>query len=740
MECQQHPQDGTAVPQPAPDKWDPSKNHSKISSLFKRRQRRCMTYEEFRAQEPPQARLLRLRGLFDLLVDHDSASALAGGRAKQMWRVRASRARYGAGGPLATGSLVERDEPVPSDAKSSSIREIFSHARQTAYAPELLAKCRARHAEMAKQFEENQLCSDDTSHWSTWRCLVSMVKEDHNLVPRELSWLWNHVVGVSERSPMMLFESGWTGSRVWGLRATEDTSQHAKAGEPLQNDEQDMQRVRQRQIEWEGFVAYAELQERELYNLFYDMDTEHDGVLSDDEIRAAFDKAGIRINDTILDDFIASLASGGVQDVKELHGNDLYVTFPEFRDYLLLLPRRPTLSEIYHFYKVRKVVGLFGSEGIFAELGANFGKTARGVTSVNFDGDVSLAGDLTEPSEGNAHAVTSTTPSSEEQHTHSQNVTSSRRSTSDVIQLDVAFKFLLAGGVAGAVSRTATAPFDRLKIYLITSQSARNLNTPFPAAQQTRSTFGALSQSLAMIYREGGLRGFWLGNGLNCMKIIPESAIKFFTYEYMKRFFAKYVDGVSDSRDVSGMSRFISGGVGGITSQLSIYPIETLKTRLMSSMSNPGHIRGMKLLFATAREMSTHGGIRSYYRGLGAGLVGVFPYSAIDMSTFEGIKLFYLRYTGKDEPGVLALLAFGSISGSIGAATVYPLNLVRTRLQASGTPAHPTMYVFFSDEAYTRTATRVSSMRHTRRSRMKVSWAFTVVWDLHWPRLYQPCP
>ena len=381
--------------------------------------------------------------------------------------------------------------------------------------------------------------------------------------------------------------------------------------------------------------------------------------------------------------------------MKELHGNDLYVTFPEFRDYLLLLPRRPTLSEIYHFYKVRKVVGLFGSEGIFAELGANFGKTARGVTSVNFDGDVSLAGDLTEPSEGNAQAVTSTTTSSEEHYTHSQNVSSSRRSTSDVIQLDVAFKFLLAGGVAGAVSRTATAPFDRLKIYLITSQSTRNLNTPFPAAQQTRSTFGALSQSLAMIYREGGLRGFWLGNGLNCMKIIPESAIKFFTYEYMKRFFAKYVDGVSDSRDVSGMSRFISGGVGGITSQLSIYPIETLKTRLMSSMSNPGHIRGMKLLFATAREMSAHGGIRSYYRGLGAGLVGVFPYSAIDMSTFEGIKLFYLRYTGKDEPGVLALLAFGSISGSIGAATVYPLNLVRTRLQASGTPAHPTMYVFF---------------------------------------------
>ena len=81
------------------------------------------------------------------------------------------------------------------------------------------------------------------------------------------------------------------------------------------------------------------------------------------------------------------------------------------------------------------------------------------------------------------------------------------------------------------------------------------------------------------------------------------------------------------------------------------------------------------------------------FRGLSGGLVGVFPYSAIDMSTFDGLKLFYLRYTGKEDPGVVPLLAFGSISGSIGATSVYPLNLVRTRLQASGTPAHPVMYV-----------------------------------------------
>ena len=69
------------------------------------------------------------------------------------------------------------------------------------------------------------------------------------------------------------------------------------------------------------------------------------------------------------------------------------------------------------------------------------------------------------------------------------------------------------------------------------------------------------------------------------------------------------------------------------------------------------------------------------------------------MSTFEALKLAYQRSTGTREPGVLALLAFGSISGSVGATSVYPLNLVRTRLQASGSSGHPQIYTGILDVA-----------------------------------------
>ena len=67
------------------------------------------------------------------------------------------------------------------------------------------------------------------------------------------------------------------------------------------------------------------------------------------------------------------------------------------------------------------------------------------------------------------------------------------------------------------------------------------------------------------------------------------------------------------------------------------------------------------------------------------------------MSTFESLKLAYLRSSGKEEPGVFHTLIFGSVSGGVGATSVYPLNLVRTRLQASGSSGHPQRYTGMSD-------------------------------------------
>ncbi|KAG9034417.1 hypothetical protein FS837_002203 [Tulasnella sp. UAMH 9824] len=438
--------------------------------------------------------------------------------------------------------------------------------------------------------------------------------------------------------------------------------------------------MRRASSDWEGFLAYVDQKETELWSVFHEqLDLDGNGHLDALELNEALSKAGIRLTTAQLSDFMTYLTSSP-------HSHS--ISFPEFRDFLLLLPRTTSTLEMYRYYAVRRFLGDDG----------------HGVARVNMEGDVTLSAEDRHPLLSRAKTVpenfvppfhTSEHDTYEDDDGEEFEDDDPHASFFAMVGHSQAFKFLLAGGLAGAVSRTATAPFDRLKVFLITSPGPPLAAGDASFSQRSKRGVEALMRAISQIYSEAGIRSFWVGNGLNVLKIFPESAIKFLSYESSKRFLAKNVDQVDDVSKISGVSRFVSGGIGGIVSQFSIYPLETLKTQMMSS---DGHARNS--LSSTLKRTWNLGGIPAYYRGLTIGLIGVFPYSAIDMSTFETLKILYSRSTGIQEPGVLALLAFGSISGTVGATSVYPLNLVRTRLQAAGSPGHPQQYTGFRDAAY----------------------------------------
>ena len=231
-------------------------------------------------------------------------------------------------------------------------------------------------------------------------------------------------------------------------------------------------------------------------------------------------------------------------------------------------------------------------------------------------------------------------------------------------------KLLLAGGIAGVVSRTATAPLDRLKMLLQVNDAEKRMT---------------MREGLKYMAREGSIKSFFKGNGTNVIKIAPETAIKLTMNDIYKRMIA------SDVEDITAPQRMAAGALAGATSQIIIYPLELVKTRL--AVSQPGMYSG---IIDCARKVMVQEGARSFYRGLLPSMIGILPYAGVDITIFELLKEKMLdEYDGMPPPH--SILCAGMLSSSLAQFSAYPLALVRTRLQAQGIGGIPLKYNGMTD-------------------------------------------
>ncbi|XP_051951663.1 calcium-binding mitochondrial carrier protein SCaMC-1 [Xyrauchen texanus] len=221
------------------------------------------------------------------------------------------------------------------------------------------------------------------------------------------------------------------------------------------------------------------------------------------------------------------------------------------------------------------------------------------------------------------------------------------------------WKQLSAGAMAGAVSRTGTAPLDRMKVFM--------------QVHATKSNNISLVNGFKHMIKEGGVASLWRGNGVNVIKIAPETSIKFMAYEQYKKLLTK------DGGKIQPHERFMAGSLAGATAQTAIYPMEVMKTRL--TLRKTGQYSGM---FDCAKKILKKEGVKAFYKGYVPNILGIIPYAGIDLAVYETLKNAWLsRYaTETANPGVLVLLGCGTISSTCGQLASYPLALIRTRMQA----------------------------------------------------------
>jgi len=220
-------------------------------------------------------------------------------------------------------------------------------------------------------------------------------------------------------------------------------------------------------------------------------------------------------------------------------------------------------------------------------------------------------------------------------------------------------RHFVAGAISGVVSRTCTAPLDRLKVLLQVHGGRKQTS---------------IKETFSYMLNEGGVKGLWRGNGINVLKIAPESALKLSAYEEIK----KMIKG-DDKRELEITERLLAGSAAGAFAQTVIYPLEVMKTRL--ALRKTGEFKG---IFDFAKDMFKAEGLKVFYKGYWPNLCGIIPYAGIDLAVYETLKRYWISNYEEENtiPNKLVPLCCGTLSSCCGQVTAYPLALIRTKLQS----------------------------------------------------------
>ncbi|KAI7742469.1 hypothetical protein M8C21_007630 [Ambrosia artemisiifolia] len=235
-------------------------------------------------------------------------------------------------------------------------------------------------------------------------------------------------------------------------------------------------------------------------------------------------------------------------------------------------------------------------------------------------------------------------------------------------------KSLVAGGVAGGVSRTAVAPLERLKILL----QVDHLSFCFHGQVQNPHAikYNGTVQGLKYIWRTEGFRGLFKGNGTNCARIVPNSAVKFFSYEEASKgilWLYRQQPGNEDA-ELTPVLRLGAGACAGIIAMSATYPMDLVRGRItVQTDKSSTQYRGITHALRTVLREE---GPRALYKGWLPSVIGVIPYVGLNFAVYESLKdwLIKSRPYGLAEDAELSVvtkLACGAAAGTVGFGALY---------------------------------------------------------------------
>ncbi|XP_078169135.1 mitochondrial adenine nucleotide transporter ADNT1-like isoform X2 [Carex rostrata] len=196
-------------------------------------------------------------------------------------------------------------------------------------------------------------------------------------------------------------------------------------------------------------------------------------------------------------------------------------------------------------------------------------------------------------------------------------------------------------------------------------------------------------QGLKYIWRTEGIRGLFKGNGTNCARIVPNSAVKFFSYEQASSgilWLYRQQTG-NENAELTPLLRLGAGACAGIIAMSATYPMDMVRGRItVQTERSPYQYRGM---FHALGTVFREEGFRALYKGWLPSVIGVIPYVGLNFAVYESLKDHILKenvfgLANDSELGVVTRLGCGAAAGTIGQTVAYPLDVIRRRMQMVG--------------------------------------------------------
>ncbi|OMJ11406.1 ADP/ATP translocase 2 [Smittium culicis] len=235
-------------------------------------------------------------------------------------------------------------------------------------------------------------------------------------------------------------------------------------------------------------------------------------------------------------------------------------------------------------------------------------------------------------------------------------------------------KDLLVGGVSAAVSKTAVAPIERVKLLLQVQASSTQITAD--------KRYKGIMDAFKRIPAEQGFGSFWRGNMSNVIRYFPTQALNFAFKDKYKNMFPKYSP-KTDFWKFFGCN-MASGGLAGATSLAFVYPLDFARTRMAVDVGTGANrqFTGLGNCLSTIYRKDGLGGL---YQGFGISVAGIIVYRAAYFGGYDTLKSVVFPDKTKT-PNFFGSWMVAQVVTVVAGLISYPLDTVRRRLMMqSGT-------------------------------------------------------